>query len=408
MRDGWAEVRLGDVLVLDNSKLGEHDEEPVVFSLSKYDGVVLADDYFDKRIASDKLDGYKVLGPGGWAYSTIHIDEGSIATNHHGLTGVLSPMYTTMRWVGQDDDPRYFELLLRTPRMLTVYRDHAAGTVNRRRSLAYKAFAELRVDVPPLVVQRRVVDLVDAVDTYAAAGRWLGEVAGRCLVAAISDHEADVPAGDHSRPLSDYVAHTIGGVWGVEPGGDEVDVAVVRSTEFRNDGALGGSGVRRSITMRQLDSRRLQDGDILLEKSGGGPKQPVGRVVSVQDIGSDPTVCANFVQLVRPDPDAVNPRYLFHRMWGWHRAGRTLEYQAQTTGIRNLRTKDYLAQPISLPERAEQDRLADLWDALVDMTTAAVTNAEDAGVLRASLLDELLSGEREIPGSYDELVRLVA
>lgn len=169
MNDEWLEIRLGEVLALDNRKLGGHTTEPEVFSLSKYDGFVRAADYFDKRIASASLDGYKVVPPDGWAYSTIHIDEGSIARNTLGATGVISPMYTTLRWVSEENDPAFFAYLLRSDALLNVYRAHAQGSINRRRSLSYRAFAAIEVSVPPLPVQRRIVDLMEHLDNQIGA-----------------------------------------------------------------------------------------------------------------------------------------------------------------------------------------------------------------------------------------------
>jgi type I restriction enzyme S subunit len=112
--------------------------------------------------------------------------------------------------------------------------------------------------------------------------------------------------------LGEVIEHTIGGAWGGEPGSQEVNVHVVRSTEFTKSGYLNfNTGVTRSIKDSQLKSRELKSGDILLEKSGGGPDQPVGRVVFVTSEIPEKTVCSNFVQLIRPDNDQVNSFFLF-------------------------------------------------------------------------------------------------
>lgn len=184
---------------------------------------------------------------------------------------------------------------------------------------------------------------------------------------------ASVRPGSMSRewieaPLSTLLEHTIGGVWGEAPGGAEIDVGVVRSTNFRSDGRLETrNAAERSVKTSQLTSRQLQRGDILLEKSGGGPKQPVGRVVYVAD-DFPGVVCGNFIQLLRPNRD-VDPRWLFYLLWGAHSEGTTLLFQTQTTGIRNLRTKEYLERPVRVPPLGEQRRIADLLgeaDALLD------------------------------------------
>ena len=112
------------------------------------------------------------------------------------------------------------------------------------------------------------------------------------------------------KTLGSLLEVSIGGIWGSEAGEDEVDVFVYRSTELIKDGQLKEElTVRRSITARQLDSRKLEEGDLLLEKSGGGPKTPVGRVGLVKVLPGL-SVCSNFMQLMRPRKKDVLPVYL--------------------------------------------------------------------------------------------------
>lgn len=192
--------------------------------------------------------------------------------------------------------------------------------------------------------------------------------------------------------IDNVLSSTIGGVWGVDPELDEVNVKVVRSTEFRASGVLFyESAVDRSIKKSQLVNRKLIQGDILLEKSGGGPDQPVGRVVFVKEDIPNNTVCSNFVQLVRPDASKIIPRYLFLVLWQWHYENRTLQFQAQTTGIRNLRTPDYLAQDINLPPLPEQKRIVDLISSVDCYIDALEQQAESARKSRSAVLHEMLS-----------------
>ena len=163
-RPGYEDVYLGDVFKLSNEKLGKHEIEPEVFSISKHDGIVLSSDYFDHRIASKDLDGYKILEPADWAYSTIHIDEGSIARNNTALSGVVSPMYTTMKWSTSDCDPGFFEVLLRSDVALNLYGNSAQGSVKRRKSLSFQRFAGLKFSVPKLSAQIELLEKVSMLD----------------------------------------------------------------------------------------------------------------------------------------------------------------------------------------------------------------------------------------------------
>jgi len=197
-------------------------------------------------------------------------------------------------------------------------------------------------------------------------------------------------------PLNQVVEHTIGGVWGGDPNTDEVEVTVVRSTEFTKRGFLNfENGAPRSIKSSQLKSRELKAGDVLLEKSGGGPNQPVGRVVYVTEAIPEKFVCSNFVQLVRPNSKQIEPLLLFHIMWQWHAINRTLEFQAQTTGIRNLRTPDYMEQEIKLPSLPEQKRVVDLISSVDSHIEALQQQVESAKKSRNAVLHELLNRTSE-------------
>jgi type I restriction enzyme S subunit len=166
-----------------------------------------------------------------------------------------------------------------------------------------------------------------------------------------------VPSGWAEPPVTQLLEVTIGGVWGNAKGSDEVEVRVVRVADFRDDGSISfDSAPVRSITARQLASRELRDGDLLLEKSGGGTTKPVGRVVRMRS-SSERVIPTNFVQLLRPDQRVVDPAYLFWWLWYSHINGTVASFQRATTNIRNLRTSDYLRRSVPLPPLNEQRRI---------------------------------------------------
>ena len=262
------------------------------------------------------------------------------------------------------------------------------------------------MNLPPLVEQKRIVDVVSSVDFYIDALQQQVDTARTARKAVL--HELLSAGGDDwtETTVSTLLSRSIGGVWGTEPGTDQEEVKVVRSTEFTKSGILNfATGVPRSIKSSQLSSRALGEGDILLEKSGGGPEQPVGRVVYVQSEIPPRFVCSNFIQLLTPIHQKVSPKFLFLVMWLWHFENKTLEYQAQTTGIRNLRTPDYLEQFIALPPLGEQKRIVEIVSSMDDVIQSTEQAVTDAKNLRSGLLSDLLSGEHEIPMSYDKFLK---
>ncbi|MEI6060276.1 MAG: restriction endonuclease subunit S, partial [Bacteroidota bacterium] len=76
-------------------------------------------------------------------------------------------------------------------------------------------------------------------------------------------------------------------------------VGVIRNTNFTKDGRLDDTDiVSLNVEQSQYAKRKLQYGDIILEKSGGGPKQPVGRVI-VFDKKEGDFSFSNFTSVIR-------------------------------------------------------------------------------------------------------------
>lgn len=181
-----------------------------------------------------------------------------------------------------------------------------------------------------------------------------------------------------TEKLSNLLAVSIGGIWGEEAGEAEVDVSVVRVTELKAHGRIDpSSAVTRSVTLKQLASRELQEGDLLLEKSGGGPNSPVGRVGYFSQEGIR-TVCSNFMQLMRPDSSKVLPKYLFYFLDGFHSNGGTIPMQTATTNIRNIKTPQYMDIEVPVPPIDEQHKIVELLEDHLSRLDAALADVKRA------------------------------
>ncbi len=401
MRDGWTQTTLGDVASVGPKEPPLSIDDPFVpMDAVSTDGRWV--EYTEPRGSRSgaRAAAEDVL----FARITPCLENGKVAQVPPGIERCGGSTELLVIRPSQQTIPAFIYYWAKSASTRALATRLMTGSTGRQR-LSSQDLAALPIRLPPLSDQRRIVDLIESVDSYIETLRVQADAARTARTSLL--HELLYADDDDwtDTVLSDLLRRSIGGVWGSEEGSEEVDVTVVRSTEFTSSGYLNfATGVRRSCTARQLASRELQEGDILLEKSGGGPKQPVGRVVYVTDEIPKDTVCANFVQLVSPDPEAVCPGFVFLLMWLWHSEGRTLGYQAQTTGIRNLRTKDYLAQTIRLPPRAGQERIVDIASAVGDLVTASKEAIAATTRLRNGLLSELLSGDHEIPESYDLLL----
>jgi type I restriction enzyme, S subunit len=134
-----------------------------------------------------------------------------------------------------------------------------------------------------------------------------------------------------------------------------VSATVIRNTNFTNSGKIDLTNVAvLEVEKKQFDQRKLIQGDIIIERSGGGPKQPVGRVVYFEEEDGNFSF-SNFTSRIRVISGQFNPKFVFYFLLYFYEAGRTFELQAHTTGIRNLdfnKYKSIVSLPIiPLPEQ---------------------------------------------------------
>ena len=158
--------------------------------------------------------------------------------------------------------------------------------------------------------------------------------------------------------LKEIIEKPITGEWGSEGN----DVKVLRTTNFSNNGFLKlKSIVNRSIPKQKIDKKKLCKGDIIIEKSGGGPNQPVGRVVFFDIEGE--YLCNNFTAILRPKTEKTFPKYLHYLLFASHKFRVTEMFQNKTTGIINLQLSRYVEKlQIPLPDLKTQKQIASILD----------------------------------------------
>jgi len=198
--------------------------------------------------------------------------------------------------------------------------------------------------------------------------RWLGKV----------------PEHWEVKRLKSSIASSQNGVWGDEPNGVD-DVFCIRVADFDRDQLsvdLSDLTVR-AISYEDKERRCLEKGDLLLEKSGGGEKQPVGAVMLwSQNIQA---VCSNFIADVKVALgwESKFLVYLHSHLYSSYVNVRSIK---QTTGIQNLDSKAYFNELISAPETSEQKAIV----SFLDCETARI----DSVIEKKRRLIELLKEKR--------------
>ena len=196
--------------------------------------------------------------------------------------------------------------------------------------------------------------------------------------------------------LGNIVEFSFAGDWGedpisFEPNPDYQLCYVLRNTNFDNKYNLNFNDVaQRYVKNSKVEKLALQKGDILIEKSGGSPIQPVGRVAFIDDLPFDkPVIFSNFLQKIRIAGDSFFPEYVFTFLQAIYHLGYTEFLQNQTTGIKNLRLDDFFKIKIAELPKNEQKKIAKFaFDTRKD-----AKEMEERAIKILSSIDDFVLGE---------------
>lgn len=189
------------------------------------------------------------------------------------------------------------------------------------------------------------------------------------------------------------------GKWGTDPIINAI--RVVRSTNFNDTGYLDLSDVAfRQLTDEEYKQTKLNENDIVIERSGGSANQPVGRVSFItKEIGEVGFGYSNFIQRITFRRKYF-AKYYFYCLYYLHNAGLTQAMQTQTNGIRNLEYRYFLNICLPKPHFHEQKAIANYLskvDQAIDAIKNTIYKLEN---LKTALMQNLLSGKMKPDGTW--------
>ena len=157
----------------------------------------------------------------------------------------------------------------------------------------------------------------------------------------------EIPTHWEVRRLWSTVLSCQNGVWGTEPNGSN-EIACVRVADF--DRVRFRANIDRptlrSVETDVFNTRKLLPGDLLLEVSGGGEKQPVGAIVLYDN--KRPAVCSNFIARLRPS-EGFESRFLTYLHSALYSLRVNVRSIKQSIGIQNLDKASYLSEAAGFP-----------------------------------------------------------
>jgi type I restriction enzyme, S subunit len=156
----WEYVTIESIAHQVSTKNEDGNDLPVL-SCTKYDGLVDSLAYFGRQVFSDNTSTYKIVKRGQFAYATNHIEEGSIGYQDLYDRALISPMYTVFETNNKVDDGYLFKLL-KTELYRHVFEANTSASIDRRGSLRWNVFSQIKIPLPILKEQRAIAKVMDA------------------------------------------------------------------------------------------------------------------------------------------------------------------------------------------------------------------------------------------------------
>ena len=379
--------RLGDY-IKEYSARNKFDEEIPVYSVTNSNG--FCRDYFGKEVASNNKRTYKIVPRNAFAYNPSRINVGSVDYQHYEDRVIVSPLYNVFT-VDEKILPQYLYFYLKSPNTMKRIRTVASGSV--RDNLKLSMLCEFPIQVPSINRQQNIIELLEKVQRIIDENNdeleKLDNLVKARFVEMFGTREKWNDANWKIASIDEIIEKPKSGEWGQK---DESGrgIGVIRTTNFSDGGAVYFNSITtRDIPREKLITKGIKNGDILIEKSGGSDKKPVGRVVLYTG-ESNKYLNNNFTAILRINNNAeVNNIFLFTFLYINYWQGGTKVFENKTTGIHNLNLKEFLNKTkIALPDMSLQNQFA-TFVAQVDKSKFAVQKSlEKTQLLFDSLMQE--------------------
>lgn len=298
--------------------------------------------------------------------------------------------------------PDYLLLLMSRPGVWAqIERESTGSTAMSRNRWKEPRFNAFEVVLPSLAVQRRVIDLIGAIDELsvrlaAAAG------AAQTTLDALLQQQLDEWT-DGRIPLGDLALMRSGPSWNAaEETQVPVDGAtpVLKITNTRRDGRLVMDERAYVLGLPPTVLRLTQQSLVLIRTNGN--RERIGNVYRATSDVLGHAVSAFQIALEPADPRDTSFLYWFLRAPLTQRA--MTSAASGSTGLGNLAIGWLRTLAVPCPERALRDALVDTCEAIESVRLAATHEAEMLTQTRSALLESLLAGSHPIPDRYDELI----
>jgi len=160
--DRWNCVELGSHLEQSRDK-NKNAKPYKVYTVSNIYGMILSDEFFDKKVYSRDTSTYKIIADGYFAYNPYRINVGSLGLFKESEKGLVSPAYVVFKVADDALHEEFLFNLLKTPKYASEISRYAMARGSVRRSLSYRDLSKFLIPLPPLPEQKKIATVLSAV-----------------------------------------------------------------------------------------------------------------------------------------------------------------------------------------------------------------------------------------------------
>lgn len=278
------------------------------------------------------------------------------------------------------------------------YSDFASfGT---RSKLTQGKMVQIKIPVPSLSIQRRIVDLITHLDNHLRNLRTERDAAGFTL-GSLRSSFMKTSSDWNFAPLSDVAEVRLGRMLSKERANGEDLAPYIRNANVQWNG-LGLEDLKTmSFPARERATYALRAGDILVCEGG----DPGRAVILHSDLPG--IFYQKAIHRLRVSNKSVLPGYLYHWLAECHANERIGDLCTNTT-IKHLTAEKFRTLLVHWPSIEQQTEITNTLDdarTLIDRFTDEIEALEQ---VRSKTLSVLLAGTHTTPESYDVLLFEVA
>lgn len=301
------------------------------------------------NIIGTDLSTYRIVHPGNFAFCPVTSRNGekiTIARYKGNEECIISQAYLPFRVIDENElDPDYLMMWVMRSEFDRYARFHSHGSV--RELFSWEEMCNVYLPIPSIEEQRKIVAEYQAVEQRIENNNRLIK-ALEDTAQAIYHHTfvenidpENLPEGWSYSNLKSITEFTIGGDWGKDqPEGNYTHkVLCIRGadTPSLKQCRIGVIPVRY-ILPKNLQSRKLIPGDVVVEISGGSPTQSTGRSAQMNLIADNyfgcDVICSNFCRVIRPmQPYSAFFYFAFNYMF---KRDIFFKYENSSNGLKNL------------------------------------------------------------------------